>query len=418
MFEKVLALVRRRPDSACEMTYEEARDILEQENQQAKLELAEREDVEPEILYYLATDDSADIRRRIAGNPATPHHADRILAADNNDDVRCELARKISRLLPDLDPDSQATLMERTIIVLDMLAQDQLPRVRQIIAEELKATVKAPKHIIRKLAEDQVLEVCAPVLEYSPLLSDEDLREIIAFTRVKGALTAIARRQNISESVADAIAASLDVPAVAALLANESAQIREETLDAIVDNAADITDWHESLVRRPNLSIRLMRRIASFVASSLINVMIEENDLGAGDGAALLGRVRERIADEQVDAEEQQSVAAVVADLHDRGLLDDGFVMEAVEKGQRDVVMHVLSVLTGIDFDDVRDIVQRKNARRITALAWRAGLSMRTAFRIQKDVAKIPPKELINARNGFDYPLSEGQMQGLLEPYF
>jgi hypothetical protein len=145
--------------------------------------------------------------------------------------------------------------------------------------------------------------------------------------------------------------------------------------------------------------------------------MIEENDLGAGDGAALLGRVRDRIQEEKIDAEEQQSVADVVRDLHERGMLNDQFIVETIEKGQREVALHALSLLSGIGFDSIQDMIRLKNARRLTAVAWRAGLTMRTAFKIQKDIAKVPPKRLINARNGFDYPMSEGQMEALLETY-
>ena len=415
MFEKVLGLVKRKADLPEELNYEDARGILEQQNRKAKEVLAVREDLEPEILYYLATDESPDIRRRIAGNPATPHHADRILAADNDDEVRCELARKISRLLPDLDPEGQTALMNRTIEVLELLARDQLSRVRQILAEELKSTDKAPHKLINNLAKDNVIEVCAPILEYSPLLTDDDLREIISFSEVKGALAAIARRGHVSEDIADAIASSLDVPAVSALLTNRNAQIREETLDAIIDSAADVDEWHEPLVLRPNLSIRLMRRIASFVASSLVQVMIEQNDLGAGDGAALLGRVRERLEGDPIDAEEQESVAETVAELHARGAIDDAFMIHAIKKRQREVVIHALSLLADVHLDDVRDMMKIGHAHRLTALAWQAGLCMRTAFAIQKDVANIPPKKLINARDGFDYPFSELQMDTLLE---
>lgn len=416
MFDKVMNFVRGRTALPEDIKYEDARAILEEQNRSAKRELAVREDIEPEILYYLASDESPEVRRRIARNPTTPHHADRILASDNDDEVRCELARKISRLLPDLDPASQSKLMERTIEVLEMLALDQLDRVRQILAEELKETANAPHKLIRKLADDQQIEVCGPVLEYSPLLSDDDLKEIIALGKVKGALSAIARRGEVTEPVADAIAASLDVPAVSALLTNPNAQIREETLDAIIDDAADITDWHEPLVRRPNLSIRLMRRIATFVASSLVHVMVEENDLGAGDGAALLGRVRERIEGEDIDVEDQTAMAETVANLHARGAIDDAFIVDAIKKGQRDVVIHAVSLMADIYLDDIRDMIRVRNARRLTAAVWRAGLAMRTAFRIQKDVALIAPKDLINARDGFDYPLSEAQMDGLLDP--
>lgn len=400
-----------------DLTYEEARRVLEDQNRDSKLELATRSDAQPEILYYLATDESANVRRQVARNPATPHKANQLLARDSADEVRGELARKISRLLPDSDDVERAVMRERALEILEQLAQDQLPRIRQILAEELKSSTAAPPALIRKLARDPVLAVAAPVLEYSPLLSDEDLKEIIALSSVKGALSAIARRAHVSESVADSIATALDVPAVAALLANPNADIREDTLNFIIDNAASITDWHEPLVHRPNLSIRLMRRIATFVASSLIDTMVREHDLGAGDGEALLGKVRERIQTEAVDAEDKAAVQSTVIDLFNRGAVDEKFIIEAIEARRRDAVIQALSLLSDLAVSDVEKILDSKNARRIVALAWRSKLGMRTAFRIQSEVALVPHRQLVNARDGFDYPLSPAQMSALLEPF-
>ena len=88
-----------------------------------------------------------------------------------------------------------------------------------------------PKEIVLKLARDADEMVCVPVLEYSPLLSDADLIEIIATARAQDALAAVARRRGVSETVSDAIVASLDIPAVAALLANPNARVREDTIE-------------------------------------------------------------------------------------------------------------------------------------------------------------------------------------------
>lgn len=98
--------------------------------------------------------------------------------------------------------------------------------------------------------------MATPVLEYSPLLSDEDLLEIIGRNPIRGTLAAIARRQNVSEPVTEAIVESPDRDAVTALLANPSAQIREETLDRIIDAAPDQEPWHTPLVHRGELSVR------------------------------------------------------------------------------------------------------------------------------------------------------------------
>lgn len=397
--------------------YAEALRILEEKDRAGKLALAQSTDVAPEILYYLASDEATAVRQMVAANPTTPHQAHKILARDDSLEVREELARKIARLLPDSSQTERAATRERLIEILETLAQDQATVVRKIIAEELKSSLAAPHALIRRLAEDGEYPVCAPVLEYSPLLSDDDLKEIIALTKVKGALSAIARRAAVSAEVADRIAASLDVPAVATLLANPNASIREETLDRIIDHAADVTDWHEPLAKRPNLSLRLMRRIAGFVATSLVEEMVRRQDITADAAEMLLNRVRQRLQEQAVDAEEAANRRQAMQQLYARGALDEQFVIDALDRRQREVVIQALALLAMIDMEDARRIITRRNPQRITALVWKAGLSMRTAFRIQSEVALVPHRQLLFARNGFDYPLSEAQMTALLEPY-
>jgi hypothetical protein len=101
--------------------------------------------MEPEILYYLTSDKAPEVRREIVENAGTPLQADAILARDPNEDVRCELARKISRLIPDLKPGQNEKLANMAMGVLSTLARDELPRVRAIGAEDLKHTKKHPK---------------------------------------------------------------------------------------------------------------------------------------------------------------------------------------------------------------------------------------------------------------------------------
>ncbi|MFX5252870.1 DUF2336 domain-containing protein, partial [Acinetobacter baumannii] len=86
----------------------------------------------------------------------------------------------------------------------------------------------------------------------------------------------------LSYNVSDAVVATLDGPAVATLLANKSAQVREETLDTIIEHAASMENWHKPLVMRAELSLRAMRRIAGFVAASLIDELVDRHKLGAG----------------------------------------------------------------------------------------------------------------------------------------
>ncbi|MCZ6522561.1 MAG: hypothetical protein O7A68_01670, partial [Alphaproteobacteria bacterium] len=84
------------------LDYEESKHLARSADVAARGALASR-GARPEILYYLAEDASPEVRRGVAANPATPPQADVMLARDEDDEVRCDLARKIARLVPELD---------------------------------------------------------------------------------------------------------------------------------------------------------------------------------------------------------------------------------------------------------------------------------------------------------------------------
>ena len=73
--------------------------------------------------------------------------------------------------------------------------------------------------------------------------------------------------------------------------------------------------------------------------------------------------------------------------------------------------MLALAALASVQPETVRKILQFKSAKPITALVWKAKLSMRVAFRIQRFVMKLPASELLPARDGVRFPLSDDEMR-------
>ncbi|MCF8467354.1 MAG: DUF2336 domain-containing protein [Sneathiella sp.] len=380
--------------------------------------LAAREDAEPEILYYLTDDSSKAVRKNLAHNPATPVQADLRLAHDEHGEVRTELARKICKLIPDLSGQEAEQLLEKTVTILEILAEDQTVAVRAIISEALKDTMVVPKHIVLALAQDVEETVASPILEYSPLLSDADLKEIMASGVAAGALPAIARRKGIVEDVSEAIVASLEVPAIAALLANPSAKIREETLDQIVDQAEAVEPLHEPLVMRLDLSLRAMRRIAGFVASSLVEKLVKKHKLSTDIEKELKSIVRSRIDDTRQFVPPSKAVGKSRAEsLWTAGKLDEEVIADAVDGKDLDFITTGLSLLTKYSYKKVAAMLASRNGKVVTSLCWKAGLSMRLAFTVQTKIARVPRGDIINARNGMEYPFTDEEMDWQLSFY-
>ncbi len=252
-----------------------------------------------------------------------------------------------------------------------------------------------------------------PILEYSPLLSDADLIEIIAEGKVHGVLEAVARRRPLSPQVSDAVVSSLDIPAVAALLANPDAAIRERTLDAIIEQAERISVWQNALAVRADLSRRAIRRLASFVSAELIEQLAARHQIDE-ETQTYLGRQMRLRLEEAVDEQPPGPANAAQEDVDlaaKEGQLNDAYVEAAAEDGKREIVILALARLAHLSDSVVRRMLLTRSAKPVTALVWRAGLNMRAAFKIQRFIMKLPADELLPARNGTRYPLTEDEMR-------
>jgi uncharacterized protein (DUF2336 family) len=406
--------------------YEESRELARHKDVDVRRALAARADLKPEILYYLAEDPSPEVRRTIAGNAAAPMHADLLLARDHDESVRGDLAAKIAKLAPGLTAAEQDRIRKMAYEAIEILARDQAARVRQVLSEALKDLADAPPAIIRRLAKDAELIVSEPVLSFSPVLTDEDLIEIIAGNPPQGARSAIARRKNLGDKVSDAIVGVNDVDAVAALLANHSAQIREETLDRIVSRAVDIEAWHEPLVRRPVLPRKAAIRIARFVADSLIDQLEERQDLATDVLEEIRAVVQKRIEDGDLPAPgarkkgkgKAKPAAEDAADpldrarqLHKQGRLDEDAVAAAVRGGNKAFVVAALAVRSGLIREVVEKAFQDRSAKGIAAATWKAGLSARLAEQIQSKLAAIGPRDVLRPRDDGTFALSPDDLE-------
>jgi uncharacterized protein (DUF2336 family) len=419
----VLRLLGRLLGSRRKISYEQARELAAAGDPSVRAELATRPDIQPEILYYLAEDSSTEVRRRVARNTQAPPQANLLLAGDGDDGVRSDLAAKIVRLAPGLSANEQDRLRRLTYEAVEMLARDQVTKVREILSDALKDVADAPPEVIRRLARDAEIVVAGPVLQFSPVLGDDDLLEIITAGPVPGALSAISKRRAVNTRVADAIAATDDVEAIAALLGNASAQIREETLDRLVDRAADIEPWHKPLADRPQLSPKAAGKLARFVAANLLQGLAARQDLPPDAAAAVAAVVRKRLdemeatgpakADAKKAADETTALMRA-QQMKFQNRLDESTVDAALSGGDHAFVMAALAVLAGVSFATVRKTVQTQSAKGIVAVTWRAGLSMTFCDQLQAKLLHLPPSRQLRSSGG-TFPLSQQEMVWQLE---
>jgi len=421
--------------SADKISYEEAKEFAASSDPRVRKALAERADIEPEILYFLAQDSDADVRASVAINLGAPRHTFELLAGDNSESVRAGLAQKIAELAPELDADERDKVWQSTSAALQALAQDQIVHVRQVLAEALCDVANAPADIINLLARDVETAVSTPVLEASPVLSDADLLEIIQHGTASANLAAISRRDGVSEDVSDAIVDTDDTLAIADLLANDSSQIREETLDHLIERAPDNELWHAPLAKRPILPANAPQRLASFLADHLIETLKSRDDIDDSTLADIENAINSRISDEAICAGDQGSSnlfdylegdlpVALVRRLQGTDGLPTSVLVSALNADDLKFVLAAIVLRSKVDDSVVKRIFKERNPEGIVALLWKAEFPAELLVPIQKKMARIAPDSVLSPKltetDGKDiehYPLSAQEMNQRLQFY-
>jgi len=384
------------------------------------------------VLRSLARDSSVTVRASLALNPGTPHDVHEMLAADGDERVRALLGGKLARLLPGLSGSESLRRQHQVYDTLGTLVSDTAVRVRAAIADAVKAMPEAPRELVQQLSRDAEVSVAEPVIRLSPLLSGEDLLNLLDEPPFAETAQAVARRPGLTEAVSDAIAAGADTEAIRLLLCNPSAQIREATLDALVARAASHVDWHAPLVKRPVLSARAARALADIVATHLLEELAARADLDP----ALLADLRRRLAPRlelgaAVEADpikgggvigvargaaretpaSVETAAALARDLAEAGQLTAETILAVAGRGETDAAAAMLAVAASVPRGAVHRAVALRSAKGLIALAWRAEFGMREAVALQTALGGLGPHEVLRPGPGDRFPLAPEELR-------
>jgi len=372
-----------------------------------------------ELLYFLARDRSVTVRAAVAMNNHTPAPAEAVLANDEDDRVRAVLGRKLALIASGMGESGQIRLERVVRTLLGSLVVDETERVRAMIADVLKDLPGAPSDIIRLLAKDTAISVSEPIIRFSPLLTESDLLQLLIAPPCPGTTSAVARRECLSAAVCDAVVATANSAAIADLLRNHSAAIREATLDLLVANAKDDAMWHEPLVRRPKLSQTSMRALSLIIVDHLLGILAERADLDPSVRTELRARLDEKIAERQHGRHDPPLSSADALHqahtLQQEGRLTEGALTEAIRSGEEQLVAAMIAVAANVAPKIVERAVSLRSAKGLISLIWRAGFSMRCAVAVQVLLARLPPRGIVGAGTNGCFPLSADEMRWQLE---
>ncbi|MBI1400310.1 DUF2336 domain-containing protein [Hyphomonas sp.] len=257
--------------------------------------------------------------------------------------------------------------------IIGILAEDAADLVRRTLAVTLRSSPVLPREVALKLARD-IEAVSIPLLQDSPVFTDEDLVELVlSVTAAKQA--AIASRESVSIMVSEVITEHGAVEAVRALATNSGAEWTDKAFDDTLRRFGGDEIVQAGLIKRDFIPTHIAEKMVSLVSGQLFDILVNRHELPAQLAIDLAASARERATIDLVEqAGRTNDLPRFVSQLNLNGRLSNSLIMRALCCGQMRFVEHALSELSGVAHQRVWLMIHDAGPLGLQAVFDRAGL--------------------------------------------
>jgi uncharacterized protein (DUF2336 family) len=300
-------------------------------------------------------------------------------------DVRAETAAKLaSEFGRDEMSESERALAEE---IFRLMVRDAEVRVRESLAVHLKESPTVPHDVAVALARD-VDSVAIPILQFSTVLTDVDLLEIVRSQNPEKQV-AIAQRQQVSAEVSEALVETSNEKVVLSLVANQGADISETALQKVVEEFGGQIGVQNSLVNRAGLPVTVAERLVAMVSDRLRDHLISHHALADNAIADIINQSRERATISLSADAGEDDIESLVRHLDANHRLSPSIMLRAVCMGHMAFFEAGIAELGHVPLTNARKLIYDAGKRGFRALYKKTALpaALFPAFRCALDVA-------------------------------
>lgn len=242
-----------------------------------------------------------------------------------------------------------------------------LTEIEKDILAKLSETA-AKKHdfdidIITYLANEEI-DIARPILEFSEVLNDPELKHIIELRTFEHHMS-ITLRQFISEDISDAIVEHSNETTIVSLLQNENAEISNLTLQYLVNESERYDSFQNPLLHRKDLSKGLAKKMFGWVSESLKDMIVEKYQLDDEEVFGLLKNATKECLNTTPAPQPAKDLASTLNIEHS---ITPNMLNAALIDGEIALFFSLVSEMSGLDETEVKEIVFETNGKRMIIL--------------------------------------------------
>lgn len=305
------------------------------------------------------------------------------LAREGSSEKRRELLQQVSNLFlegADTHSDRETVLFGE---VLGRLLDDVNVMDRSELSQKVSEHHRTPRPLALKLASD-VLSVAAPVLQNSPVLTDDDLVDI-ASRKGQDHMAAISRRATLSETVTDFLVERGDSTVLQTVARNLGARFSDQGFDTLADRAeldhlvADALSFRSDIP--PIVATKIVALLNPVARQRLEYLLAQSADTV---DSLLTDAKREMEASRRDQRRNRLETKVLVAEVRDgrRGI--DAVIDDLVFKKRLVDIAFVLSELAGVPESHVNNVLHKVNGMGIAVVCRSLDMSETTYGRLSR----------------------------------
>ena len=309
------------------------------------------------------------------------------LTADPSLAARTETAARVGAEI------SKRSLTEKerriAVEIFALLARDVERQVREALSEHIKRCSFLPRKIARDLADD-VESVALPIIEFSKVLTDDDLIRIVR-TGNAAKQMGVAKREVVTVAVADVLVDTRNEEVVTALLSNPRAELSEELHHKVLDTLGSISAIQALLIGRPTLPLTVTDRLIRYVSTELREHLVSRHDFPRELADELSMHGQERALTRVLASERQvDEVERLVASLHADRKLTPTLLLRALCEGDIHFFEASMAKMVGIPIENARTLIFDRGPGGLKQICEKSGLprALIRAFQIAVDVVR------------------------------
>lgn len=294
----------------------------------------------------------------------------RNLLNDPSAETRAQTAAKLAMQFDKGDLSSSERAMAEEIFRI--MVKDAEVRVREALAVNLKENPNVPHDVAMTLAKD-VDQVALPLLQFSEILTDDDLVQIVR-SQGPAKQKAIASRPFVSAVVAEEIVERADKDAVVTLVANEGAELTETSLEKVIDKYGEDEEVQAPMVGRSMLPVTIVERLVHRVSENLREHLLTHHEMPPSIAADLILQARERATINLSTGSTEEDVERLVNQLYNNGRLTPSIILRALCMGDMKFFEYAMARRVGIPVLNARMLIHDSGALGLDGLYGKSGM--------------------------------------------